>query len=129
MAEAGTLKEQTANLNATFPCGDPEAGQRCKIPFEFCDVIMGSCTLCNVDICREKSRPSCNIYCDDTKIQKEATVTLLNKSTSTPSLDFKIAFYVTLAGMIACFIAITDLFIIVYKQRKRGPLVTQPVDQ
>lgn len=33
------------------------------------------------------------VYFKDTKIQKEATVTLLNKSTSTPSLDFKIAFY------------------------------------
>lgn len=64
MAKAGTLKEQTGKLNATFPCGDLEAGQRCKIPFEFCDTIMGSCTLCNVDICREKSRPSCNIFCD-----------------------------------------------------------------
>lgn len=64
MAKAGTLKEQTGKLNATFPCGDLEAGQRCKIPFEFCDTIMESCTLCNVDICREKSRPSCNIFCD-----------------------------------------------------------------
>lgn len=36
------------------------------------------------------------VYFKDTKIQKEATVTLLNKSTSTPSLDFKIAFLVLL---------------------------------
>lgn len=64
MAMAGTLKEQTGKLNATFPCGDPEYGQRCKIPFEYCDIIIESCMPCNVDICREKSRPSCNIFCD-----------------------------------------------------------------
>lgn len=64
MTEAGTLKEQTGNLNATFPCGDPEARQRCKIPFEFCDTILESCMSCNVDICRENSKPSCNIFCD-----------------------------------------------------------------
>lgn len=42
MAMAGTLKEQTGKLNATFPCGDPEYGQRCKIPFEYCDIIIES---------------------------------------------------------------------------------------
>lgn len=64
MSEANTFTEQVGRLNATFPCGSFDYGQSCKIPSEYCDTIMGSCMSCNIDICRENSQQSCNIYCD-----------------------------------------------------------------
>lgn len=114
MAKAGTLKEQTGKLNATFPCGDPENGQRCKIPFEFCDTIIESCTPCNVDICREKSRPSCNIFCDD-------TTTEIKK-------NYKNDFHITLGVLIL--IVVLDIVVVsitmVIQRRKRNNLEDLP---
>ncbi|XP_061175054.1 uncharacterized protein LOC133184167 [Saccostrea echinata] len=64
--------QQIEHLNATFPCGKLSDEQKCKIPFEYCDVILESCQSCNEDICREESQQSCNIYCSDfqTKINE-----------------------------------------------------------
>ncbi|XP_062583737.1 uncharacterized protein LOC134245478 [Saccostrea cucullata] len=62
--------QQIEYLNATFPCGKLSAEQKCRIPFEYCDVILESCLACNEDICKEESQQSCNIFCSDFKTEE-----------------------------------------------------------